>query len=121
MNYNGSIHKLSLLLDCGLPSTFVRVEDLKEIKQQYTVRIQNKFLYRRSNQHYQFGGGRETYSLGCVRLPIYVLDFQQQPHLLHVLVEVLNQPKLRLLIGGQIFPKVKSTLCFKRFTLSIDW
>ena len=121
VDYKGEIHKLSLLVDCGSPSTIVGVEDFKEIKQQYTAMIQSNFQYRQSNKHYQFGGGRKTYSLGCVRLPIYVFDDQFQPHLLHVWVEVLNQPRLPLLLGGRSLTKVKGTLCFKSFTLSMDW
>ena len=99
----------------------VGVQDFKEIKQQYTAMVQSNFQYRPSNKHYQFGGGRKTYSLGSVRLPIYLCDDQFEFHLLHIWVEVLNQPRLLLLLGGRSLTKVKGTLCFSSLSLSIDW
>ena len=53
-DYKGEIHKLSLLVDCGSPSTIVGVEDFKEIKQQYTPMVQSHFKYHQSNKHYQY-------------------------------------------------------------------
>ena len=61
-------HKLTVLVDCGSPSTIVGVENFRQIKQQYTAMIQSGFEYSQSNKHYEFGGGRKTYSLGKVRL-----------------------------------------------------
>ena len=114
-------HKLFLLLDCGSPSTIVGVENFKVIKQQYTKMIQESFMYKESNKRYEFGGGEKTFSMGKVRLPIYVLDKDKQPHILHVWVEVLNQRNLPLLLGGKSLIKAGGTLCFKSLTLSLDW
>ena len=114
-------HELTMLVDCGSPSTIVGVENFKQIKQQYTPMIQSGFEYRQSNKHYEFGGGRKTYSLGKVRLPIYVIDKNRNPHLLHVWVEVLNQPKLPFLLGSKSLTRVKGTLCFGEHTLTINW
>ena len=77
---NSDIHKLSMLLDCGRPSTIVGVEDFKIIKEQYPVMIQDSFEYKESNKNYQFGGGSKTFSMGRVRLPIYVVDSSHIPH-----------------------------------------
>ena len=115
------LHKLFLLIDSGSPSTLVGVEDFKIIKQQYTEMIQASFTYRQSNKKYEFGGGEKTYSLGTVRLPIYVLDQDKQPHILHVWVEVVNQKNLPLLLGGKSLTNAGGTLCFKTLTLSLDW
>ena len=114
-------HKLTMLVDCGSPSTIVGVENFRQIKQQYTAMIQSGFEYSQSNKHYEFGGGRKTYSLGKVRLPVYVIDRNRNPHLLHVWVEILNQPRLPLLLGSQSLTRVKGTLCFGDHTLTIDW
>ena len=114
-------HKLSFLVDCGSPSTIVGVEDFKVIKQQYPEMIQSSFVYKESNKKYEFGGGEKTYSMGKVKLPLYVLDGDSQTHLLHAWVEVLNQKNLPLLLGGRSLLRVKSTLCFKNLTLSLDW
>ena len=114
-------HELTMLVDCGSPSTIVGVENFRQIKQQYTAMIQSGFEYSQSNKHYKFGGGSKTYSLGRVRLPIYVIDENMNPHLLHVWVEVLNQPRLPLLLGTKSLTKVKGTLCFGNHTLTIDW
>merc|ERR1711867_257377 len=86
-------HKLTMLVDCGPPSTIVGVENFRQIKRQYTAKIQSGFEYSQSNKHYEFGGGCKTYSLGKVRLPIYVIDRNRNPNLLHVWVEILNQPR----------------------------
>ena len=83
-----------MLVDCGSPSTIVGVENFGRIKKQYTAMIQSGLEYSQSNKHYEFGGGRKTYSLGKVRLLIYVIDRNMHPHLLHVWVEILNQPPL---------------------------
>ena len=120
-NTNKDSHKLTMLLDCGSPSTIVGVEDYKMIKEQYPVMIQDSFVYQESNKNFQFGGGSKTFSMGKVRLPIYVVDSDQTPHLLHVWIEVLNQPRLPLLLGGRSMTKVKGTLCFKSYTISMDW
>ena len=115
------IHKLFMLIDCGSPSTLVGVEDFKIIKQQYTEMIQASFTYKQSNKKYEFGGGEKTYSMGKVRLPIYVLDQDKRPHILHVWVEVVNQKNLPLLLGGKSLTNAGGTLCFKTLTLSLDW
>ena len=120
-NVNSDAHKLSMLLDCGSPSTIVGVEDFKIIKEQYPAMIQDSFEYKESNKNYQFGGGSKTFSMGRVRLPIYVVDSSHIPHLLHVWIEVLNQPRLPLLLGGRSMTRVKGTLCFKTYTISMDW
>ena len=83
--------------------------------------IQSGFEYSMSNKHYEFGGGCKTHSLGKVTLPIYVIDKDMNPHLLHVWIEVLNQPRLPLLLGTKSLTKVKGTLCFGNHTLTIDW
>ena len=83
--------------------------------------IQSEFEYRQSSKHYEFGGGRKTYSLGKVRLPVYVIDNNRNPHLLYVWVEILNQPRLPLLLGSRSLSRVKGTLCFGDHTLTIDW
>ena len=114
-------HKLTMLLDCGSPSTIVGVENFRKIKKQYTSRIQSRFEYSQSNKHYEFGGGCKTYLLGKVRLPVYVRDKHMNPHLLHVWIEVLNQPRLPLLLGTKSLTKVKGTLCFGNHTLTINW
>ena len=113
--------KLTMLVDCGSPSTIVGVENFRQIKKQYTAMIQSGFEYSQSNKHYEFGGGRKTYSLGKVRLPIYVIDKNMQPHLLHVWVEILNQLRLPLLLGSRSLTRVKGTLSFGDHTLTIDW
>ena len=114
-------HKLSFLVDCGSPSNIVGVEDYKDLEHQYPEMIQSSFVYKESDKKYEFGGGEKTYSMGKVRLPIYVLDGDCQTHLLHVWVEVLNQKNLPLLLGGRSLLRAKSTLCFKNLTLSLDW
>ena len=114
-------HELTMLLDCGSPSTIVGVENFRQIKQQYTAMIQSEFKYRQSSKLYEFGGGRKTYSLGKVRLPVYVVDNERNPHLLYVWVEILNQPRLPLLLGSRSLHKVKGTLRFGEQTLTIDW
>ena len=83
--------------------------------------IQDTFEYQQSNKTYQFGGGKTSYSMGRVRLPIYVLDSKMGCHLLHVWIEVLNQSRLPLLLGSRSLIRVKGTVCFKTYTLSIDW
>ena len=118
---NPVTHKLKLLVDCGSPSTIVGVEDYQDLKTQYPQMIQATFEYEKSNKHYEFGGGEKTYSMGKVRLPIYVVDSDQKPHLLHVWVEILNQPRLPLLFGGRSLVRCGGTLCFKTFTLQLDW
>ena len=110
-----------MLLDCGSPSTIVGVETFRQIKKQYTAMVQSSFEYSQSNKHYEFGGGHKTYSLGKVRLPIYVIDRNMHPHLLHVWVEILNQPRLPLLLGSRSLTRVKGTLCFGDHTLTINW
>ena len=61
-------------------------------------------------------------SLGeAVRLPVYVINRNRNPHLLHVWVEILNQPRLPLLLGSRNLTRVKGTLCFGDHTLTIDW
>ena len=115
------LHKLYILLDCGSPSTIVGVNNFRIIKEQYPEMIQSSFEYKESNKHYEFGGGVKTFSMGRVRLPIYVLDKDQQAHLLHIWVEVLNQQHLPLLFGGRSFKRSQGTLCFKTFTLTVDW
>ena len=118
---NESVHKLTMLVDCGSPSTIVGVENFRQIKQQSPAMIQSGFQYSQSNKHYEFGGGRKTHSLGKVRLPVYVFDKNRNPHLLHVLVEVLSQPKLPLLLGSKSLTRVKGILSFGDNTLTIDW
>ena len=115
------LHKLYMLLDCGSPSTIVGVENFRVIKSQYPEMIQSTFEYQESNKLYEFGGGERTFSMGRVRLPMYVLDKDQQAHLLHVWVEILNQQQLPLLFGGRSLIRSKGTLCFKSLTLQIDW
>ena len=114
-------HELTMLLDCGSPSTIIGREDFKQILQQYTSMIQSELKYRQSNKHYEFGGGRKTYSLGKVRLPVYVVDNERNPHLLHVWTEILNQPRLPLLLGSKSLHKVNGTLSFGDQTLTLDW
>ena len=114
-------HELSMLLDCGSPSTIIGVEDFKQVIRQYTPMIQSEFKYRQSNKHYEFGGGRKTYSLGKVRLPVYVVDNEGNPHLLYVWIEILNQSRLPLLLGSKSLHKVNGTLSFGEQTLTIDW
>ena len=118
---NKDVHKLSMLVDCGSPSTIVGVETFRQIKQQYPAMIQSGFQYSQSNKHYEFGGGRKTHSLGRVRLPVYVFDKNRNPHLLHVWVEVLNQQQLPLLLGSKSLTRVKGILSFGDNTLTIDW
>ena len=118
---SSEVHKLFFLIDCGSPSTIVGVEDFKVMKRQYTEMIQSTFDYRPSNKKYEFGGGEKTHSMGRVRLPIYVLDENKIPHIIHVWVEVLNQKNLPLLLGGKSLTKAGGTLCFKTLTLSLDW
>ena len=110
-----------MLLDCGTPSTIIGLEDFKQILRQYTPMIQSKLRYRQSNKRYEFGGGRKTYSLGKVRLPVYVIDNERNPHLLHVWIEILNQLRLPLLLGNNSLLKVNGTLSFGEKTLTIDW
>ena len=116
-----SQHKLYLLVDSGSPSTLIGVEDFKVIKSQYTRMIQASFQYRPSNKKYEFGGGEKTFSMGTVRLPIYVIDTDKVPHVLHIWVEILNQQNLPLLFGGRSLINAKGTLCCKTNTLSFDW
>ena len=73
---------------------------------------QSKLKCRQSNKHYEFGGGRKTYSLGKVRLPVYVLDNEGNPNLLYVWIEILNQLRLPLLLGSKSLLKVNGTLSF---------
>ena len=113
--------KLTMLLDCGSPSTIVGVETFRQIKKQYTTMVQSSFEYSQSNKSYAFGGGRKTHSLGKVKLPVYVIDENMQPHLLHVWIEILDQQKLPLLLGNRSLIKVKSILRFGDHTLTIDW
>ena len=110
-----------MLVDCGSPSTIVGVENFRQIKKQYTAMIQSSFEYSTSNKHYEFGGGCKTYSLGKVRLPVYVIDRDRHPHLLHVWVEILNQPRLPLLLDSMSLTRVRGTLNFGDYTLTIDW
>ena len=83
--------------------------------------VQSSFEYSPSNKHYAFGGGRKTYSLGKVKLPVYVIDENMQPHLLQVCIEILNQKNLPLLLGNRSLIKTKSTIKFGDHTLTIDW
>ena len=114
-------HKLHMLLDCGSPSTIIGVEDYQEIKAQYPEMIQANFEYKQSNKRYEFGGGEKTYSMGRVRLPMYVLDEGQQAHLVHVWVDILKQQRLPLLFGGRSLIRCGGTLCFKTLTFKLDW
>ena len=43
------------------------------------------------------------------------------PHLLHIWIEILNQPRLPLLLGSGSLTRVKGTLSFGDHTLTIDW
>ena len=54
--------KLTMLVDCGSPSTIVGVENFRQIKKQYTAMVQSSFEYSQSNKHYEFGGGRKTHT-----------------------------------------------------------
>ena len=56
-----------------------------------------------------------------VRLPVYVVDNEGTPHLLHVWIEILNQSRLPLLLGSKSLHKVNSTLSFGEQTLTLDW
>ena len=58
-------HKLTMLLDCGSPSTIVGVENFRQIKRQYTAVIQSGFEYSQSNQSAEFR--RRRYSKTSVR------------------------------------------------------
>ena len=83
--------------------------------------IQSEFKYCQSNKHYEFGGGRKTYSLGKVRLPVYVLDNEGNPNLIYVWIEILNQSRLPLLLGSKNLHKANGTLSFGDQTLTLDW
>ena len=63
-------HELTMLLECGSPSTIIGIEDFKQILRQYNPMIQTELEYRQSNKHYEFGGGRRTHSLGKVCRPM---------------------------------------------------
>ena len=118
---NKELHELFILLDCGSPSTIVGLENFRAIMQQYSEMMQNTFVYEESNKHYEFGGGEATFSMGRAKLPDYLLDQDQQAHLVYIWVEILNQKYLPLLFGGRSLFKSNSTLCFKTLTLSLDW
>ena len=77
-------HELTMLLDCGSPSTIIGIEDFKQILRQYNPRIQTELEYCQSNKHYEFGGRCRTHSMGKVKLPVYVVDNEGTPHLLYV-------------------------------------
>ena len=109
-----------MLVDCGSPSTIVGVENFRQIKKQYTVMVQSSFEYSQSNKHYEFSCGCKTHSLGKVRFPIYVIDKNMHPHLLHVCVEILNQPRIPFLLGNKSLIRMKGTLSFGDYTLTID-
>ena len=55
-------HKLTMLVDCGSPSTIVGVENFRQIKQQYTPMIQSGFEYSRSNKHHSEPDDRRHHS-----------------------------------------------------------
>ena len=109
-----------MLLDCGSPNTIVGIETFKQIRNHYTTTAQSSFEYSESNKTYAFGGGRQTRSLGRVRLPVYVIDKDMQPHLLHVCTEILNQMNLPLLLGNRSLIETKSTINFGDRILTID-
>ena len=97
-------HELTMMVDCGSPSTIISVENFRQTKQQYTSMIQSGFEYRQFKKHYELGSGRNRY-----------------PHSLRAGMEVLNQPRLLFLFDNKSLTRVKGTFCFGDHTLTIDW
>ena len=114
-------YEMEMLLDTGSPSTIVGVQQYKEIKEQYPPLIQNTLHYEESSKIYEFGGGETTPSLGRVRLPMYVVDVENDIQVLWVWAEIVECPDVPFLLGGRSMKKTKSVINLENMTITLNW
>ena len=112
---------MELLLDTGSPSTIIGVKEFKKIKEVYLPMIQNTLRYQESSRVYEFGGGEVTPSLGRVKLPMYVVDVEEEIQVLWIWIEILQQENVPFLLGGRSMKKTKSVINFDLMTITLDW
>ena len=112
---------MELLLDTGSPSTIIGVKEFKKIKEVYPPMILNTLRYQESSRVYEFGGGEVTPSLGRVKLPMYVVDVEEEIQVLWIWIEILQQENVPFLLGGRSMKKTKSVINFDLMTITLDW
>ena len=104
LNTNDGIAKnpaqFSMIVDTAAPATIIGQDRFITIRDSYPPAVRKSFEICESYRNFEFGGGEKTHSLAKVRLPLYIMDYADNVHQVHVWVEVVNQKGVPFLLGG---------------------
>ena len=106
-----------MLIDTGSPSTIISVDKFALIKKAYPKEAQSQLKYEESNKQFQFGGGKKTLAMGSVKMPVWLMDKDQDNHVVFVRVDIVQQKGIPLLLGANSLIKVKGTLNLGKMSL----
>ena len=106
-----------MLIDTGSPSTIISVDKFALIKKAYPEITQSQLKYEESNKQFQFGGGKKTLAMGSVKLPVWLMDENEENHVVFVWVDIVQQKGIPLLLGANSLIKVKANLNLGKMSL----
>ena len=106
-----------MLIDTGSPSTIISVDKFALIKKAFPKEAQSQLKYEESNKQFQFGGGKKTLAMGSVKIPVWLMDEDQDNHVVFVRVDIVQQKGIPLLLGANSLIKVKASLNLGKMSL----
>jgi len=71
--------------------------------------IRSQLIVKSSNEKFMFGGGEKRDSLGCVTIPVYIMDDEHQAHMIMISVELVDAD-IDMLMGSSSLDIAEATL-----------
>ena len=90
-------NKHELTIDTACPTSLVGAKYFKSVFQSYPESVSSQFQSEPSNRTFQFGGGETTVSLGKYTFPVYVMDNDNNLHIVNLAMEVVEVDIIMLL------------------------
>ena len=98
-----------VIVDTACPKTLAGAKWFRNLFQNMPKSIRSQLIMDKSNEKFQFGGGERRDSLGCVTIPAYVLDDDNQAHMVLVKVEIVDAD-VDMLLGSSSLDVAEATL-----------
>ena len=122
LNQKGDTSQFTMIVDSASPGTIVGQNIFKQLRDTYPAVIRKTFKVEKSAKNYQFGGGERTHSIARVRVPLYIMDTNDNAQLVHIWVEVLEQPDVPFLLGGASLERAGAVVDLGgQQTLTLKW
>ena len=98
-----------VIIDTGAPYSVCGLEWFRALFQSVPKAMRSQIEIQRSTHKFEFGGGEKRDSLGCVKIPAFVLDDDAQAHNLVLKVDIVKA-EFPMLLGGKSLDTAEATM-----------